>query len=712
VSCQLETLQRHSWPSSVVHHILEELPKTLDETYERILKDIGKKSSRDHVRLLLRCLAVAIRPLRVEELAEVFRRAVKFDDEGATPKRNVAWSWAVQEQAMLSACSKLVEVVNVDGSRTVTLSRFSVKAFLTSDRLAASSEDIRHYRILLKLAHTTLARACLDVLLDPDSSHSPLAKYAARHWVDHVRFENVTSDIQERMEVLFDPENPHFPNWVSIYDMDEPPPTPSHETRANAPPLYYAALCGLRSLVEWLIDKHHVEINPRGGRYVTAIHAALYKRHRSIVHLLIDHGVDVNTQYDDGSNLLQIAAQIGDPEAVRLLQSLGAQAADPNYSPALFTALINGNITETRRLLEEDVDVNARNEKRATALHISSDNGDVDLVKVLFQYGAEVNARNNDGSTPLHLASAKGNHAVVELLMEHEADVNAVDNKNSTALHRALAHQNLVTSELLIENGADVKALDDKILTLLHLALSNGNANLVKQLIQRGVDVNRRDKNNLTPLHLASAKGDSTAIKLLINEKVNLDVVDNANSTPLHHALINGNMDVAKILVEKGANVNASNYMNQIPLHLALPQKNFDLVDLLVGCGANVNSRGDNNSTPLHLASRHGPCKSVDLLLKHGGDPNLRDDSGSSPLHIASQRGAINSAERLLVGGAKVNLTDGNRKTPLHLASNNKQMARLLVRFGADAFALDWSEDMPLQHGLDVGNKQSRTLRV
>ena len=709
MSCQLETL-RHYMPKSV-RRVLKELPETLDETYERILRDIGKPS-RDHVCRLLQCLAVAIRPLRVEELAEVFRRAVNFDNEGATPERNVAWSWVVQEQAMLFACSRLVEVVNVDGSKRVTLSHFSVKDFLTSDRLAASSEDIRHYRIILKLAHTTLARVCLDVLLDPDSSHSPLAEYAARHWVDHARFENVSSDIQEGMELLFDPEKPHFPNWVSIYDIDEPPPTPPHESRANAAPLYYAALCGLRSLVKWLIDKHHVDINPQGGRYVTAIHAALYKRHRSIVHLLIDHGADVNTQYDDGSNLLQIAAQIGDPEAVRLLQSLGAQATDPNYSPALFTALINGNITKTRRLLEDDVDVNARDEKRATALHISSDNGDVDLVKVLFQYGAEVNARNNDGSTPLHLASAMGNHAVVELLMEHKADVNAVDNKNSTPLHRALAHQNLVTAELLIENGADVAALGDKILTLLHLALSNGNANLVKQLIQRGVDVNRRDKNNnnLTPLHLASAKGDSTAIELLINEKVDINVVDNAKSTPLHHALINGNLDVAKMLVEKGANVNVSNYMNQIPLHLVLPSKNFDLVNLFIQCGADVNVRGDDNSTPLHLASRHGPCESVDLLLEHHADPNVRDNNGSSPLHIASQRGAIDIAENLLKGGAKVNLTDGNRKSPLHLASNNRKMARLLIQYGADAFALYWGEDMPLQYGLDGGNKQSRTL--
>lgn len=104
-------------------------------------------------------------------------------------------------------------VVNVDGSTMVMLSHFSIKAFLISDRLDASSEDIRHYHVLPKLAHTTLARACLDVLLDLDSiKNPPLAEYAAEHWVDHARFEDVASDVQEGMELLFDLEKPHFVN--------------------------------------------------------------------------------------------------------------------------------------------------------------------------------------------------------------------------------------------------------------------------------------------------------------------------------------------------------------------------------------------------------------------------------------------------------------------------------------------------------------------
>src|SRR5882762_10398256 len=100
VSCQLEVL-RDCLPLSV-RRTLDELPESLDETYERILKEI-KKPNRDHARRLLQCLVVAIRPLRMEELAEVL--AVDFDNGDGNPKFNPKWQWEDEEQALLASCS-------------------------------------------------------------------------------------------------------------------------------------------------------------------------------------------------------------------------------------------------------------------------------------------------------------------------------------------------------------------------------------------------------------------------------------------------------------------------------------------------------------------------------------------------------------------------------------------------------------------------------
>src|ERR1700742_2815692 len=88
IFCQLEVL-RHCLPPSV-RRTLDELPESLDETYERVLKEI-RKPNRDHALRLLQCLVVAIRPLRVEELAEIL--AVDFDDKEGIPKLNPSWRW-------------------------------------------------------------------------------------------------------------------------------------------------------------------------------------------------------------------------------------------------------------------------------------------------------------------------------------------------------------------------------------------------------------------------------------------------------------------------------------------------------------------------------------------------------------------------------------------------------------------------------------------
>ena len=213
--CQLEVL-RHCFPPSV-RLVLEELPESLDETYERILREI-RKPSQGHAHRLLQCLVAAVRPLQVEELAEVL--AFDFNAEGI-PKLNLGWRWENQEEAVMSACSSLAMIVKDGDSRVVQFSHFSVKEYLTATRLAEPIRDVSRYHIRLDAAHTILARACLGVLLRLDDQVDrdnikkfPLALYAAQYWTTHARFENVSSRIKDGMGRLFDADKPHFAAWL------------------------------------------------------------------------------------------------------------------------------------------------------------------------------------------------------------------------------------------------------------------------------------------------------------------------------------------------------------------------------------------------------------------------------------------------------------------------------------------------------------------
>jgi hypothetical protein len=81
----VDILLRDGIPSSVLR-TLTELPESLDETYERILKEIKKPNSA-HAHRVLQCLVVAIRPLHVAEPAEVL--TVDFDDVEGIPRSKI-----------------------------------------------------------------------------------------------------------------------------------------------------------------------------------------------------------------------------------------------------------------------------------------------------------------------------------------------------------------------------------------------------------------------------------------------------------------------------------------------------------------------------------------------------------------------------------------------------------------------------------------------
>src|SRR5229473_3881321 len=163
VFCQLVYL-RHCLPQRI-RRALNELPPTLDATYERTLQDISEQNW-EFARRLFHCVAAASRPLRVEELAEF----LAFDFKaGPIPKFREDWRLEDPLDAVLSTCSTLLALVDVDGSSAIQFSHFSVKEFLTSSRFAEKCDTIsRRYHVSMTPAHTLVSQACLGILLHLD----------------------------------------------------------------------------------------------------------------------------------------------------------------------------------------------------------------------------------------------------------------------------------------------------------------------------------------------------------------------------------------------------------------------------------------------------------------------------------------------------------------------------------------------------------------
>ena len=457
--CQLDRLRRCLSPR--IRRALDELPETLDGTYERTLLDIDDDNWA-YAHRLFQCIVVARRPLRVEELAEflAFR-----SEAGGSLTFEGSWRPENPRDAVLSTCSSLITIVNVDGSSVMQFSHFSVKEYLTSSRIAEGC--VSRYHISPEPAHIFITQACLSFLLQLDKhvtkkivEELPLARYAGQYWTDHAEVGNVSSHTEDLIKRLFNPENHHFANWVWIYDtfsdqsmVSEDPPRPI------SAPLHYAARHGFPRVVEWLITTCSQDVNVSSRDLRTPLHIASARQRFMVMQVLLTHHADINAGAVDKLDWapLHFASWDGHLKVAQLLLEHGADVnckSSASETPLRLLSERDGNLELAQVLLEHGADPNIRSCSGWDSIYKAVEQGHRDLLQLLLRHGADPNTRDVDGRTLLHVASREGDLRVAQGLLELDVDVNSCDNEGQTPLQIALRKHREDIVQLLLQHGA------------------------------------------------------------------------------------------------------------------------------------------------------------------------------------------------------------------------------------------------------------------
>jgi ankyrin repeat protein len=701
VFCQLDVLRR-CFPVDV-RRILEELPESLDETYEHILKRIPT-ANRQHAYRLLQCLTVAFRPLRVEELAEVL--ALDFS-MGVIPKLNTDWRWEDQEEAVLSACSSLVSVVNDNGCRVVQFTHFSVMEFLISHRIASSIKEVSRFHIPLLPSHAIIALACLGALVrlgdlapkhpDEDSIKKiHLARYAGEYWVMHAYIGRMEVHMIDAIDHFLELDKSYFSTWVklqgpdimtmfSVVESGWP-----KELLPPAAPLYLAARSRFAGLLEHLVVKHPQQVNAYGGEHGTPLHVAVLMGHIDVAQFLFAHGADINSRSADERTPLHIASQVGKLEVGRWLLDCGAdvnpEEDDGSESTPLHLAASNGHLEVSRMLLEHNAAVNALDYNGHTPLLNASASltRNADIVQLLLKHSADAHVRDNMGNTPLHFAASRGHLEVARTLLALNVEINARNHNGYTPFLRASESENPDVVRLLLDHIADVR--NNSGMTPLHMVASTGCLEVARILLERSEEVNARDDEGSTALHKASQaweKGHPDLVELLLDHGADAHVRDNSGSTSLHVAAYCGCLKVSRILLERNAEVNALDDNGSTPLLRASKAGHLDVVQLLLDYDADVHMRDNSGNTALHLAAAGGGFGLVFArMAKLFVDENSRNDDGSIRLHQASDdgEGSPEVVRLLLDHGVDVQVCNNSGKTASEVARGlrRQQIVQLL----------------------------------
>ncbi|KAH6889957.1 hypothetical protein B0T10DRAFT_43770 [Thelonectria olida] len=523
VECQFKALASCPQSEDLLEQLLDSLPQTLDETYERMLSNIPS-TSRDYARQMLTLLCCARRPLTVAELVDGI--AVQLGDTPRfNPKRKLKNIDAIQE-----VCPGFTELdMDPNTSKAIVrIAHFSVREYLESERIR-DSKDADFFCVRQQFADAQMACICLTVLLEPGlvtSASTPLqqdnfalTRYAARHWPDHFRHgvEDPPTDVQVLQ--LFKSKEGLFENWVTIWNFDHfAGQAPSGKIPA---PLYYASLLGFDSIVPRLLDDTALAaLPPTGDRcYGNSLRQTSFG-----IQLLLEKDTDVNAEGGEYGSALQAASARGHNKIVQLLLEKGADvnAKGGGHGSALQAASLGGHNKIVQLLHEKGADVNARGGRHGSALQAASAGGHDKIVQLLLEKGADVNAKGELYGSALHAASAGGHNKVVQLLLEKGADINAEDGHYGSTLQAASyggydktvqphrEHDKIV--QLLLEKGVDVNTKCGWYGSALQAASAGGHNKIVQLLLEKGADVNAEGVDGTEALYRQHQQEDTTRL--------------------------------------------------------------------------------------------------------------------------------------------------------------------------------------------------------
>ena len=712
VALQIESLH-DAKTDEEIRAALANLPKSLPETFERIIHKAGKTGEDQQQRRIFQLIIAARRPLSTEELREAL--SVTPGITTWNPARSINHILST-----LACCGNLVVVE--EEHLTVRLVHHSVKQFLLDAFTMDSSHQVMNETIMTYLNYgifetrvSTLVVPQLStkgtpstVINSMDTSASvrnfalkllrtrrstgynmgkslaeaaklrPSAPaevfyfhvYAKAHWLEHV---------------MWTPEGD-----PSLMDLVRKVSTVEASPQCCGP-----SPGGERSFLSWAAERGETEIvrafagsgaalEPDDASDLTPLCWAAQKANLDMVWDLLRQGADVNYKSKSGITPLLYAAMGGHCEVAEILLEAAAapDAVDDNtgQSPIL-EAIRQGSEAMVKLLLHHGA-------SPGTSVQPEPPDG----------------RRWTDERWPLLAATLLGRKAIVELLLSHGASPEPEQSgaHQKTPLDSAVRAGNLEMVRLLLRSGAKANTPHGA----LFAATEMDNVSVARVLIEHGAQIETRNEDRLTPLMFAARKNRLAMVRMLLQKGASAGArVGTSFSKPLNEAVESGNEDMVQLLLEY-----ARRGSIEEPLDRAVYHGRWRMVKLLITKGASL-MEGD--QPPLAYAASIGNVAVVAWILESSlNSIEILGSGGRSALSHAASVGSLPVLKLLLERGADVNSLDRRKRTPVsHAASTGRDAAiRLLVDHGARLEMADSAGRLPLSHAAEGGHTATTNL--
>ncbi|KAJ0418603.1 ankyrin repeat-containing domain protein [Aspergillus carlsbadensis] len=695
VKCQIDQLCKLR-NDRAIRTALDDLPKTLHDTYIRILRKLETECANevDSVQRLLRWLVRGTRNLTLDELAE----CVSIDPTSGEDTFDFDAVFTDPED-VVELCGSLV-IISPEG--TVALAHYTVKEFLVSDHI---KELMPTFFVGCDEVHAELATVCLTYLCYDDFSGIPdeggegllqsfgeykFLKYAVQSWGAHAHLSGKSEEVFDlTMRLLSsDADEGNYGMWRRIYKFLYKA-SGQRVTIPSLSPLYFASLFGLPEAVASLLEE-----DPDLDR-VDALKASSAAGHDAVVKVFLDQETPTD------SNLLEqclyAASSAGQEGVVKLLLGAGVDinASGGKHGTALQVAALEGRHNVVATLLESGANVEFTNQRYGRPLAAAAEKCHINTVKVLLEHGAKINGRGGWYGFPLISAIVGKNMQLVDMLVDRGADLNAMGGRYGCPLMAAAAMNMLDLIQSLVARGARVNDENDKGSDALYAACVAGNLDAVQLLLDLGADVNAKGGKHRNALNAASATGNIEIVNCLLAAGADVDFFDEHYGNSIQVAAAAGHDEVVRVLADAGVDANAPSGDRGTALVAAAQNGHTEIAELLFELGVPSGNTYEMDNAVM-VAARKGFTETVKLLVDQGACmddiSNLATYPKCSALEAAAAKSHLETVKLLLDLGADVNYeNEGEYGTALIAAilcdKPNSEIIAALLDAGADVNA-------------------------
>lgn len=614
--------------------IVDQLPKTLTEIYERYLQGIPM-NYQPLAKKLLHLIVGSSRPLALQEIRIVIaieRHHHTLSDVEEDAQPNV-------QETIEGVLGPLVRIMNSQ----VYLVHLSLKEYLQD--LASQTENplAAKYGVDSIRANLAVAEACASYLqLDDfkqdlfssehsnvDSPISPIGNlgldelevdepiwdpfnlgedtfikdpaefeaeaceiiesrysfydYAARYWAEHCSISSslIPLDLQSQAWLLYDTASVKGLNWLRYYWFHgEKNSLCPRDFTSVTTTSFFGDLNAARAVLNDIAP-------PNNDQKGYALYWAARRGHAAVVDLLLREEANISTAIAEGQNVLT-------------------------------TAVKSNQIEVVKRLLEDN----------SFITHGTTD---------------RVNEAALHGRTPLSIAAGSGFIEITRLLLQHEdIQPDKADFDQWTPLFWAIGGKHLDILQLLLtDSRTSVTHTDKHGRGVLSWAAADGEVELVKYLSSlKQLDLNAVDQTGRSAFSWAAGSGQLEVVaSLRRSQRVDMTIKDNTGRNALSWACSGGHHKVVAYLLKylsSGIDEECSD--GWTPLAWALTTRSPKTVQVLVDSGlVSCNNRGGGKSV-LSWAAVYGFPDVVRIFLDvEGIDVVSRDNAGLAPRDYAKR---------------------------------------------------------------------------